>query len=187
MSLPDVPTERLFIALSLPDAVNTVLAELSTPAHDVRWTPVEKLHVTLRFLGDVSIEVRDSLLERLSSVRVHSFPLPLESAGVFPTKGPPRILWVGIGSGHPQLYQLRQQIDDTLLAVGVPMEIRTFHPHVTVGRCTERASAAVNAWARTHRDFAGPVFMVDAFDVFASELHPAGARHRLLRRYLLKS
>ncbi|MEO6004777.1 MAG: RNA 2',3'-cyclic phosphodiesterase [Opitutus sp.] len=187
MAASDVITERLFIALSLPDAVKTVVAGLTTPLHDVRWTPVEKLHVTVRFLGDISVESRDELVERLASVRVDSFPLPLESGGVFPTKGPPRVLWVGVGSGHPRLYQLRQQIDDTLLAAGLPTEIRTFHPHVTVGRCTELASAAVNAWVRTHRNFAGPTFMVEAFDLFATTLHPAGAIYRLVRRYLLKS
>ncbi|MEO7598393.1 MAG: 2'-5' RNA ligase family protein [Opitutus sp.] len=47
------------------------------------------------------------------------------------------------------------------------------------------AVEGVGAWARTYRDFAGPVFSVDAFDVYASELHPTGAEHRLVAQFSL--
>ena len=63
---------------------------------------------------------------------------------------------------------------------GADADLRTFHPHITVGRCNEKAAPAVKAWVRTHREFAGPVFMVETFDLYASELHPNGAVHRLL-------
>ena len=177
--------QRLFIALSPPESVRVSVAALGTSLRGVRWTPVEQLHVTLRFLGDITPEMRDSLKERLATIRVEPFILPVEGVGAFPQKGPPRVLWVGIGSGHPRLHQLRQRIDDTLLALGLEVELRAFHPHVTVGRSTETAAAAVNAWVRTHRDFAGPFFLVDAFDLYASELHPAGVEHHLVTRFPL--
>jgi len=148
------PTQRLFIALSPPEPVRAVVAALCTPLREVRWTPFEQLHVTLRFLGETPTTQRDVLLERLATVRVEPFPLPVEGIGVFPQKGPPRVLWVGVGSGHPRLHQLRQRIDDALLTTGLEVDLRTFHPHITVGRCSEKASAAVHAWTRTHREFA---------------------------------
>jgi len=173
-------TQRLFIALTPPAPVRSAVAELRTPSRNVRWTPTEQLHVTLRFLGEVTLELSEILIDRLETISVDPFVLPIEGVGSFPQKGLPRVLWVGIGSGHPRLHQLRKQVDDTLLAVGADADLRTFHPHITVGRCNEKATPAVNAWVRTHREFAGPVFLVETFDLYASELHPTGAVHRLL-------
>ena len=178
-------TERLFIALHPPDPIRAVIGSLKTPLRHVRWTPDDQLHLTLRFLGDVEIESRDSLIARLETIKVEPFPLPLEGAGVFPVKGAPRVLWVGVGSGHPRLHQLRQQIDDAALAVLPDLDIRTFHPHLTVGRCTSEATSSVKAWASRHRNFAGPVFLVDAFSLFASDLQPSGPQHRLIRSFRL--
>jgi 2'-5' RNA ligase len=185
VSPPSLATDRLFIALSPPEPVRTFVATLQTPLRNVRWTPVEQLHITLRFLGDITPELRDSLIERLTAVHVEPCPLSVEGTGVFPQKGPPRVLWAGVGSGHPRLHQLRQRIDDTLLATDIKTELRAFHPHFTVGRCNEKAAAAVSAWARAHREFAGPVFEVESFDLYASELKPAGAEHRLVTRFPL--
>ena len=178
-------TQRLFIALTPPESVRGAVAALAQPFHGVRWTPVDQIHVTLRFLGDIESSRQPLLLDRLSEIRVDSFPLPVEGAGVFPAKGPPRVLWVGVGSGHPRLHQLRQKIDDALLSVDIAAEVRAFHPHLTVGRATEHAASAVNAWARSHRDFAGPVFSVDAFELYQSELRRSGPEHTLIARFPL--
>src|SRR5688572_25474295 len=144
--MPGSPvTQRLFVALTPPPPVRAAVAALCTPSRNIRWTPVEQLHVTLRFLGDTDSEMREVLLERLGDVRVEPFVLPIEGVGAFPQKGPPRVLWAGVGSGHPRLHQLRKQIDDLLLAAGVDADLRTFHPHITVGRCSENAASAVTA------------------------------------------
>jgi len=181
-----ITAERLFLALTPPAAVRAVVAGLQTPLRNVRWTPTEQLHITLRFLGDVTPELRDILINRLSTIRVEPFPLPVEGTGLFPQRGLPRVLWVGVGSGHPRLHQLRQRIDDALLATDVHVDLHTFHPHFTVGRCTETATSAVNAWARSHRDFAGPLFQVDSFDLYASEPRPTGSEYRLVTRFPLE-
>jgi 2'-5' RNA ligase len=180
-------TERLFIALSLPDAVREVLAGLAQPLPGVNWTRPEQLHVTLRFLGDVTAAQRDALTDRLSGVQVAPFILPLEGIGAFPPNRPPRVVWIGVGSGHPRLFQLRQRIDDALLASGLPLDVRTFHPHVTLARCVETAAPAIAHWMHAQRETTAPPFRVEAFDLFASELRPAGAVHTLLRRFPLSA
>ncbi len=180
-----VPIERLFIALTLPFAVRDALAELAQPLPGVTWTRPEQLHVTLRFLGDVASDAIAPLIARLSRVQVTSFILPIEGVGTFPPNRLPRILWIGTGSGHPRLFQLRQRIDDALLAAGLQLDVRTFHPHVTLARCTEDASAAVTHWAHAQRDAVAPPFSVEAFDLCASELHPTGAIHTLRHRFPL--
>jgi 2'-5' RNA ligase len=125
------------------------------------------------------------MIERLEAVRVGAFILPVEGAGAFPSEREPRVLWAGVGNGHPRLFQLRQRVDDALLASGLQLDVRTFHPHVTLARCTEDAAPAVGHWLHAHREFAAPPFRVEAFDLYASELHPEGAVHTLRRRFPL--
>jgi 2'-5' RNA ligase len=180
-----MPTQRLFLALSLPEPVRNVIAALATPLHGIRWTPTEQLHVTLRFLGEIASEQTDVLIDRLAAVRVEPFLLPTEDVGAFPPKRSPRVLWVGTGSGHPRLHQLRQRVDDTLLALGLDVDLTSFHPHITVGRCSEDAAAGAGQWLRQHHAFAGPFFRVEAFDLFSSELRPSGATHQLVKSFPL--
>lgn len=177
--------QRLFIALPLPAPLQALLAGLMTPLHDVRWTPEAQLHLTLRFLGDTEDALIEPLKVRLAAIRVQSFVLPIEGVGAFPERSAPRVLWAGVGAGHPRLHQLRQRIDDTLLSAGVDADLRRFHPHVTLARCGGHAVNAAHQWIRSHREFAGPSFSVDAFELYASELHPQGAVHHRLERFPL--
>jgi 2'-5' RNA ligase len=181
----DADSQRLFIAIALPEPVRAVLAMLAQPLPGVAWTRSEQLHLTLRFLGEVPTEKIESILERLTTVKVASFVLPIEGCGTFPPNAPPRVLWAGVGAGHPRLFQLRQRLDDTLLGCGLRFDVRTFHPHITLARCHEESGPAVAAWLHTQREFVAPPFRVDAFDLYASELRPAGAIHTLLQRFPL--
>lgn len=178
-------TERLFIALALPDPVRATLAALAQPLPGVTWTRPAQLHVTLRFLGDVPVEQIDPIVTRLAAVRVAPFVLPVEGVGAFPPNRPPHILWIGTGTGHPRLFQLRQRLDDALLAAGLQLDVRTFHPHVTLARVTEDAALAAQHWLHTHRNFAAPPFRVEAFALYASTLQPAGAVHTVKQSFPL--
>lgn len=178
-------TERLFIALTLPDAVRNVLASTAQPLAGVNWTRPEQLHMTLRFLGETEEARIEPMIAKLRTVQVQPFILPVEGVGTFPPKRPPRILWIGVGSGHPRLFQLRQRLDDALLASGLQLDVRTFHPHVTLARTTEDAAKPIAHWLHAHREFTAPPFRVEAFDLYASELRANGSVHTLKQRFPL--
>ena len=180
-----MPTERLFVALTLPPSVREVLAAQAEPLPGTNWTQAEQLHVTLRFLGDVASDQIPPLTARLAALRVASFILPVEGVGSFPPGQPPRVLWIGTGSGHPRLFQLRQRLDDALLAAGLALDVRTFHPHITLARVGESGAAAAAGWLHRRREFAAPPFRVEAFDLYASELKPAGPVYSLKERFPL--
>ncbi len=179
------PTERLFIALTLPAPVRETLAALAEPIDGFTWTQPEQLHVTLRFLGEVPEAKASAMIARLAAVHVAAFVLPIEGVGSFPPGRPARVLWVGTGSGHPRLFQLRQRIDDAVLAAGIDADLRTFHPHVTLARTAPSAARAVEHWVHAHREFAAAAFRVEAFDLYSSALRPAGAIHTLKQRFPL--
>ena len=180
-----MPTERLFIALTLPLAVREVLAALAQPLPEVNWTRPEQLHITLRFLGEVPEEKIEPMIARLGDVRVAPFILPIEGLGTFPPNRPPRVVWAGVGNGHPRLFQLRQRLDDALLACGLELDVRTFHPHATLARCGEGSARSVAHWLHASREFTAPSFRVESFDLYSSELRPSGAVHTLKRQFPL--
>lgn len=179
------PTTRLFVAIALPDSIRAELARHTRPLDGVRWTPPEQLHLTLRFLGDLDGPAEERVRDRLRGLRIEPFILPLEGLGTFPPQGPARVLWLGVGRGHPRLFQLRQRLDDALIAAGLTLDLRTFHPHVTLARMTEFADPALAAWAKSSRQLAAPPFRVAAIDLCASTLRPEGAVHTLQERFPL--
>jgi 2'-5' RNA ligase len=178
---------RLFLALALPDALRAALAELQTPAaRGVAWATPTQLHLTLRFVGEVPEARLAELDHTLGTIRVASFILPLAGVGAFPPRGQPQVLWAGVQHAHPHLFQLRQQIDDRLLALGFDADLKTFHPHATLARLHRDASPGFAAeWLRRHREWEGPPFRATSFGLYTSQLTPTGALHTRLREYPL--
>jgi 2'-5' RNA ligase len=179
-------TKRLFVAIDLPDAHRTILADLQEPVRGVSWTSPEQFHLTLRFLGETDSDDQKAITRRLKTLQVEPFILPLENVGVFPPRGQSRIIWSGVGHGHPRLYQLRQQIDDSLLATGIAIDLRTYVAHITLGRCVRAKPGPIDAYIRKHRDFQGPPFRVDRFSLYSSQLTPTGAIHTVEAAFPLR-
>ncbi|HEU5079242.1 MAG TPA: RNA 2',3'-cyclic phosphodiesterase [Opitutaceae bacterium] len=179
-------SDRLFVGIPLPDVCRSVLSELMDPLDDVRWTRPEQLHLTLRFLGEILDDQAERIVTNLARVDVASFLLPLEGVGLFPPRGNPKILWVGLGQAHTRLFQLRQKIDDALLAAGWTGDMRSFEPHITVGRVATGPGRSAENWARQHKDFAGPPFRVSHFQLVASDLTRSGATHRVREDFPLR-
>jgi 2'-5' RNA ligase len=162
---------RLFVALLPPAPVRTELAVLAAPLSGVRWTPEENLYLTLRFIGDTDPEKQNLFAAALAKVRVEPFILPVGGTGLFPTRGPAKVLWAGVGHGHPRLHQLRKQVDEALLAVDSGVAMPGFHPHFTVARLDPAHEAkAVARFLEHNRAFEAPPFRVAEFQLMASEL-----------------
>jgi RNA 2',3'-cyclic 3'-phosphodiesterase len=182
-----VSFERLFIAVALPEPVREQLVALYEPVRGIAWTRPEQLHLTLRFLGDVEVSLRESLETALARIQVEPFVLPISEVGSFPPHGPVRVLWIGVGHGHPRLFQLRQQVDDAVLTTGLSPDLRFFHPHVTLGRVKDEAPPGAAAqFLRKNREFAAAPIRVDAVHLYGSQLHPGGAVHTLWRTFPLR-
>ena len=162
-------THRLFTALLLPAVVRGELAAAMGPLTGVRWSPPENLHLTLRFIGDCDAAKRDTLIAALGRVHVEPFILPVEGLGVFPSRGPARVIWAGIGRAHTRLFQLRKQVDEALLSVDLTLDVHHFQPHITLGRLAENYDPKEFAkYLARHAKFEAPPFRVDAFHLMSS-------------------
>lgn len=177
--------QRLFVSLTLPVPCREVVTELYQKLEGATWSRPEQLHLTMRFLGDAESELAARIETSLAAIRVKSFLLPLEGVQRFPPRGPVKVLSVGIGRGNTLLFQLRQKIDDALLAAGWRGELRNFNPHITVARVQNAPQEAIDHWLHHHNEFTGPLFKVGSFQLMQSTLQSNGAVHVLRRDFPL--
>jgi len=178
---------RLFVALVPPATVQSELAAVATPLRGLRWTPAENIHLTLRFIGEVDDEQQERFAEALARVHVEPFILPVGGVGVFPTRGPAKVLWAGVGNGHTRLFQLRKQVDEALLRVDSGLAMPGFHPHFTLGRIGEEyETKSLAGFLATHENLEAPPFRVAEFQLMASELTPGRPpAYRIAQRFPL--
>jgi 2'-5' RNA ligase len=170
-----VSGKRLFVSIELPDSVTKRLGELDPRLRGVRWLEPRQMHLTLAFFGNVAAETQARLSEKLQAIAWKSFFLPLTGLGTFPTKGWPKIIWIGVGTGHPHLFQLHKRVQEALLAVDLEPDLRSFHPHVTLARCRDVSPQTVRPFLKSHADFDAGLIHVESFQLNSSELTPAGS------------
>jgi 2'-5' RNA ligase len=167
--------KRLFVCLELPESIRKRLAEIDPQLRGVRWLEARQMHLTLSFLGSVSTETQERLMEKLRSISWKSFFLPLVGLGTFPSKGWPKIIWIGVGTGHPHLFQLHKRVQEAVLAAGLEPDLRAFHPHVTLARCRDVSPQTIRPFLKTHDDFDAGMIHVESFCLKSSELGAAGS------------
>lgn len=200
MTQTELPTRlRLFCAVELSAAARTCalahvahLARLRAGAPHVNatWERVEKLHLTLKFLGATAAERVPALLEAAAqaAARVSPCELTLADTGVFPVGRNPRVLWLGVQDPTGQLALLQQRLETTCAAVGFARDARPFHAHVTLARL-RTVDAAARTLARQHSllKFEPVPFPLNELVVMRSDLGPGGSQYTPLSRHLLSN
>jgi 2'-5' RNA ligase len=132
---------RTFIAVNLNPEIKEYLISLQTnlniPESKIKWVEKDNLHLTMKFLGYISLEQRELIKSELKEIasRYSQFIIRLSSnIGVFPTYKMPRIIWVGIKEGISKLKELYNSIESKLSNKGFPRENKDFSGHITIGR-----------------------------------------------------
>jgi len=141
MPADEVERWRVFLAIEIPETVREALTgplESLQPLREaIRINPVDRMHLTLHFLGHLPRPVVEQLGPALAAVvkRHRRFAVTAQGVGAFPTIARPRVLWAGItGADLPRLNALQADLGDALRTVGVTLEGERFHPHLTLGR-----------------------------------------------------
>ena len=134
---------RLFVAVAPTDAARRALVdvqrrvadELGRDADGIRWVRPEHLHVTLVFLGEVADAHVPAIVDACSrAVSSPPFDVVFAGPGVFPSRGAPRALWIGVESEAEALVALHREMAGRVARVGAAIAAGAFHPHVTLGR-----------------------------------------------------
>ncbi|MBI3323854.1 MAG: RNA 2',3'-cyclic phosphodiesterase [Candidatus Omnitrophica bacterium] len=185
---------RTFIAIELPPALRAHLAQLQADLRrggaDVKWVREDQLHVTLRFLGEITETQRQAVEGVLRDVAADmaAFEARLSHVGAFPSISSPRVIWVGVGEGGQTMMQLAQAIETALAGVGVPKEERPFEAHMTLGRVRSLRHLAQLIDRLKQPAWTPPTaFTVDHITLFHSALSSAGPTYTVLARIDLKT
>jgi 2'-5' RNA ligase len=188
---------RSFVAIELSRSIQQQLAaiigKLKSPrTQAVRWVPAENIHLTIKFLGDVSPTNMD-LLKNMLKVEVsrqNSFTLTVGGMGAFPTPKRPRVIWVGI-TAPTQLTSLVHLVEAETNKLGYASEERPFSPHLTLGRVSQNATPEqVHLVAEALAGLTvGQLGTAEVREVilFKSELRPSGAEYAPLLKVPLRA
>ncbi len=168
---------RLFVAIDLPKPTRQFLVDLNPHIPGVHWIDTRPLHLTLGFFGEVSPDVDLALREKLRAIEFGAFFLPLRGIGTFPPKAPPKIIWIGVGSGHPHLFQIYKRVQEAALASRMEPDLRKWHPHITLARCRDVSAQSVRKFLQSNVDLDAGMIRIDAFHLYCSELKASGPIH----------
>jgi RNA 2',3'-cyclic 3'-phosphodiesterase len=186
-------TYRTFIAIEIPAGLRATVIDYiknlrdKVPDASASWSRENNLHLTLKFLGDVPVALIADLSAAASAAARASGPIELTLArsGVFPSRGKPNVLWIGIEDPQTGLPEAHQRLEEELAARGFARDSRAYHPHLTIARIRKPHGAKDLAAAHRASDFAGQTFTAKELVVFRSELLPQGSRHTVISRHAL--
>jgi len=124
---------RLFVAIRPPPAIRSWLLGLMGGVAGARWQDDERLHLTLRFIGEVDRHLAGDVHAALGGVHHPAFEIGVEGLGAFERKGAATVIWAGVAPPEP-LRALHKKIDQALVRVGVEPDRRAYMPHITIAR-----------------------------------------------------
>ena len=180
---------RAFIALDLPPATHQALALLQKQWEQLKapvaWVKPDKIHLTLKFLGNISPEQVAGIQSGLGDIASRTAPFRLQptACGAFPSIKQMRVIWVGLNGDFEALHSLQQDVEKGLTALDFPPEERSFRGHLTLGRVKGRRHLyQLQEALLKHQSFQAEAFDVREIVLYRSELRPEGARYTSLFR-----
>ncbi len=179
---------RCFLAFLLDEkarsSLRTIQHRLAEENIKVRWEPADKLHVTVRFLGDSPPERLTLLNASLSELATKLSPcdLVVNTLGAFPSFQHPKVIWAG-AFRTVVIDSLGDQVEELCRTAGWPSESREFHPHITLARVRERddVRSLTNAAERINFD---PILVrTSELVLMRSVLLPGGSQYSALASF----
>jgi RNA 2',3'-cyclic 3'-phosphodiesterase len=179
---------RAFIAAEISAetraALGDLIARLKRTEAGVSWSRPGSIHLTLRFLGDIESDQVDEAAAAMTEAVTGLAPIAVEVGGwgTFPENRRPRVIWVGLRKGAPELATVFVRLETALAAHGFGPADKPFSPHLTLGRVKSGhgLSLALKIM-ETAGDQSFGAFPVDRLILLRSELNRSGAIYTKLR------
>jgi 2'-5' RNA ligase len=179
---------RAFIAIDLPEPLHAALADAQqsfrSVCRDARWTRPEGIHLTLKFLGEISDAQTRQVVEALAQIgRFEPLAVEVTGFGFFPQAARPRVFWAGVAA-PPALGELAARVESHMEKIGFAREERAFSPHLTLARFqVPRPQPALEAAVAARTATSLGKFEASEFFLFESKLSPQGAQYRKVMRF----
>ncbi len=181
-------TNRLFVSLDFPEPVLKEIINIRQSIYDdpnLRWEPISKLHLTLKFLGDVNTDLIDSILSSLKKTAevCEKVESSFSKFGLFYKFNKPAILWLGIEK-NDQLNFLFNKVNENINRIGFKPEKRSFKPHLTLLRMRGKEDLK-KIKNLTDFNLHNLKFTASQISLIKSELKPGGSVYENLQSFYL--
>jgi len=177
---------RLFVAAETPDSVRESIRLYmeglkKSFGNVVKWVAPENLHVTIKFLGEVSERNAGTVKACMDSAAsaTEPFTLTLEGIGFFPGDGHPRVVWIGADGGCESLLEVYQNLENCLETEGFDRDDKPFSAHLTIGRVKKFKELVLPARIP---EFEPATFDVEGLSLVRSVLKPEGPVYETIYR-----
>lgn len=165
---------RLFVGIDLPDSIKQALYSLRGGLEHANWRTMERMHLTLRFIGNVEEHVADEILRELRYIRFPAFHLSCKNIGYFDVGNIPHHLWAGVDN-EQVLQDLHQKINAAIKKAGGGDQADfKFLPHVTLAKLQGTTMNEVFTYIAENNLFRTEPFLVDSFSLFISHARENG-------------
>lgn len=171
---------------ALLDAFDDIKDQLI--GENIKWVEEHNMHLTLKFIGDTEEKQIGRIIASLQEIisASNSFSLHLNGIGFFGKSTSPKVIWAGINK-EPQLLELQQNIENSLMQLGIAKESRPFNPHLTLGRIKFiKDLIGFQKCMQIHKNEGFESIIVDEFVLFESKLTPSGPIYKPLARFPLR-
>jgi 2'-5' RNA ligase len=181
---------RLFIAVPCPGELQNRMAEFigGIPAlGKISLVKPENIHLTLKFLGDVTEKKIPEIREELRFLSDEDgFQVSIRGMGAFPNMSYIRVIWFGTEKGSREILKIHQEIDSRLKRLGFPRD-KKFHPHFTIARVKFlKKKDELKNLLLENRDIPVGEFEADRIELMQSKLSPKGTEYVPLHKFKLK-
>ena len=178
---------RLFIAIDTPSDIKagilSIQQQLKAADARVTWEPADKLHTTLKFLGETQENALPDITKGLEAACLYypAVALRYRSLGCFPSRRDPKVVWVGIDDVSGNLSLLHQTIETEVERFGFGRERRPFTPHLTLGRIKSNIHIDSLLTRMETVTFESPLATIRDIILVKSDLKPTGSVYTILK------
>jgi len=172
---------RAFVALKLPEStissIKRIQEDLKPYRFPVRWVRPEKIHLTIKFFGEIEESDINKIGTAMSNCAgsYEPFSLSARGVGVFPGITRPRVIWTGISGEASLLSALQNDLENRFEEIDFKREDRPFSGHLTIGRFRERADSGKLIEAlRKFQSFESETFIAGELYLYKSDLRSEG-------------
>ena len=170
---------RAFISIDMPENVRKEikLIQEHLPEFTGKLTENENLHLTLKFLGEISEQALKEIKEKLSKIRFSKLGLSLGEIGTFDYQGMPHIVWIKINHSESLQHKIDVALSDLF-----PREER-FMSHLTIARVKFVSNLEKFKQAIQKINYEKMSFITSSFELKESKLSRAGPTYTSVESY----
>lgn len=183
---------RAFLAFDLTEEVTESLAavqqQLAARNLKIKWVAPENIHLTIKFLGEISPAAVDSVTQAAAAAAGRTVPTTsiVRGLGVFPNLKRPSVIWAGLAGDTGPLFELQADLEERLAEAGFPKDKRAFRAHLTIGRIKSPINARRLAEAMADcGEMIEKGLPLERLTLYKSDLKPTGAIYTALAAFPL--